>query len=248
MTQPYYDPYSRIERAMVARLDAGMRGMVREVVSYGGQLDDDLTLIVQALPAVWVTFGGIQETQALSTSHKKWKVRGRFAVMVGQKNARSEVANRQGSGRPQEVGTNALVWAVRRLLTDQDLVDQDANLKIDPLSPGRVRPIFNTTVERQTLSVFAAEFDTSWIEYSLPNGRLPVPAATSDEPGVPVDVDANGVSTSYDQLFALYPAVQTAAPLPWLDGVDLSVYRTPLAEGQTPSVTDQVNFNNKDQV
>ena len=146
MTQPYYDPYSRIERAMVARLDAGMRGMVREVVSYGGQLDDDLTLIVQALPAVWVTFGGIQETQALSTSHKKWKVRGRFAVMVGQKNARSEVANRQGSGRPQEVGTNALVWAVRRLLTDQDLVDQDANLKIDPLSPGRVRPIFNTTV------------------------------------------------------------------------------------------------------
>lgn len=220
---PHFDLYSRIERSIISRLATGMRGMVKEVASYGGQLDDDPARIIQVLPAAWVTFGGVMRTAPYSTSKTKSTVTGRFAVMVGQVNARSEVASRHGTGRPQEVGTNLLVWAVRRLLSQQDLVDQDPGLQISALEPGRVRPVFNTSVDGRAMSVFACEFDTTWIEHALPNSRFPVPTATSAEPGVP--------GSDYDQAFGLFPATRTDEPLPWLGGISVRLYPVPPSPG-----------------
>ncbi|MEH5891643.1 phage protein Gp37, partial [Enterobacter roggenkampii] len=59
-----------------------------------------------------------------------------------------------------------------RLLSGQDMAD--TGIKIDPLSPGRVRTLFNTQIESQAFSVFACEFDTKWIESALENGRYPL--------------------------------------------------------------------------
>ncbi|MFV2162404.1 phage protein Gp37, partial [Escherichia coli] len=64
---------------------------------------------------------------------------GRFVVVVGDYNTRSEQSARQGGSVRDEVGTNQLVESVRRLLTGQDL-----GLEIDYFEPGRVRTLFNT--------------------------------------------------------------------------------------------------------
>ncbi|SPW34068.1 Mu-like prophage protein gp37 [Edwardsiella tarda] len=45
---------TEIENAVIARLTAGMGRMVREVFSYGGELDQDLGNMVRCLPAAWV--------------------------------------------------------------------------------------------------------------------------------------------------------------------------------------------------
>lgn len=226
------NPYTRIELAIVGRLKTGLGNMLKDVGSYGGELDDEMGRIAGMLPAAWVTFGGIIATAPHSTSKEKWLTTGRFAVMVGDQNQRGEEASRHGGTRSAEVGTNALVWAVRRLLIGQDLVDQDAGLQISPLKPGRVRTLFNTKVAGGAMSVFAAEFETSWIEHALPNTRWPVPAAPSPEPGVP--------GSEYDELFHQYPKARTDDPLPHLAGIDLN-YHTPPNSG-TPISTDQVNF------
>lgn len=231
MTEPqYFDPYTRIEAAICGRLKAGLGAMVRDVTSYGGELDDDLGQIVRALPAAWVTFGGITGTKPYSTSKEKWVATGRFAVMAGQSNARSEEAMRRGGHRPQEIGTNPLVWAIRRLLIQQDLTDQDATLEISALRPGRVRTLFNTQLRGDAVSVFACEFETDWIEDALVNGRFPT-------------APAEGAEERYDALFARYTGSRSPAD-PDLTRVDLNYHLTPIKP--TPDATDSVLFDKED--
>ncbi|EEZ5537909.1 DUF1834 family protein [Shigella sonnei] len=167
---------TEIENAVIDRLKAGMGRMVRDVVSYGGELDD-IGEIVRALPAAWVTFGGITHTKAVSTSNKRFRTHGRFVVMVGDYNARCEVAGRQGGVRIDEVGCYRMIYAVRRLLMMQSL-----GLDITPFQPGKVRTLFNTRMNEKALSVFAIEFDTSWIEAPLALGAWPMREDCATEP------------------------------------------------------------------
>lgn len=168
---------TRIELALMDRLRRGLGQMVWDVTSYAGELDDDPGKILHRLPGAWVTFGGIVKTERYSTSRQKRKVTGRFVVVVGDYNTRDEQSTRHGGVNLNEVGTNLLVESVRRLITGQDL-----GLKIDYFEPGRVRTLFNTSVEDKALSVFACEFDTVWIEHALENGKWP---ERSDSPGAP---------------------------------------------------------------
>ncbi|WP_370558563.1 DUF1834 family protein [Edwardsiella tarda] len=168
---------TEIENAVIARLTAGMGRMVREVVSYGGELDQDLGNMVRCLPAAWVTFGGIPRTEPCSTSHKRFRAHGRFVVMVGDYNTRSEQAGRQGGARVDEVGCYRMIYAVRRLLTMQSL-----GLEITPFLPGKVRTLYNTQLENRALSVFAIEFDTSWVETPLAQGTWPAREESDDIP------------------------------------------------------------------
>lgn len=69
--------------------------MVREVRTYAGELDEDPGRIVRSLPAAWVTFGGIAKTERYSTSRQKYIATGRFVVVVGDYNTRSEQSARQ---------------------------------------------------------------------------------------------------------------------------------------------------------
>lgn len=49
-----------IEKAIVERLRKGMGRMAKNVRSYGGELDGEPAEVLRQLPAVWVTFGGVQ--------------------------------------------------------------------------------------------------------------------------------------------------------------------------------------------
>ncbi|EDN4425263.1 DUF1834 family protein [Salmonella enterica subsp. enterica serovar Kentucky] len=169
-----------IERAIVVRLQSGLGSMSRLVRSYGGELDGKPEEVLRQLPAVWVTFGGVQKTEPYSTSRKKFITHGRFAVIVGERNVRSEESARTGGVNKDEVGTYRMIEAVRRLLSGQDMAD--TGIRIAPLQPGRVITLFNTEVERHAMSVFACEFDTKWTESTLENGAFPMTDAPDAHP------------------------------------------------------------------
>lgn len=177
------------EDAIIARLRLGLGRMVTEVGSYGGELDEGLEEAIRRFPAAWVTFGGVTKTDPYGTSRQKFKATGQFVVMVGERSVRSEAAGRRGGPAEGEVGSYPLVYAVRRLLSSQDL-----GLPIEALMPGRVRTLYNTRLERQAFSVFACEFQTAWIEEALPRDHWPSPPA----PGTPE------AETSPDAVFARY--------------------------------------------
>lgn len=212
--------YTKIEKAIAERLKLGLGKMAREVVSYSGELDDDMGAVVGRLPAVWVTFGGITETKPHSTSRKKYLVTGSFVVMVGERNLRGDAAGRRGGPQSSEVGTYPLVYAVRRLLSGQDL-----GIEIDQLRPGRVRTLFNTRHANQAFSVFAVEFSTKWIEETLDNLRWPAPQ-DADDP---------------DQIFAQHQG-KLDVPYPDLERVVLHTHlASPMSD--TPNATDVVDLN-----
>ncbi|GHD63857.1 DUF1834 family protein [Jeongeupia chitinilytica] len=174
---------TQIEDAVIARLRLGLGRMVKEVGCYGGELDEALPDAIRRFPAAWVTFGGVSKTEPTSTSRQKFKATGQFVVMVGERNVRNEAAGRRGGPSLGEVGSYPLVYAVRRLLSAQDL-----DLPIDPLMPGRVRTLYNTRLESQAFSVFACEFQTAWIEEALPRSHWPSPPAPGT-PGAEADPD-----------------------------------------------------------
>lgn len=164
-----------VELAIVARLRLGLGKMVKSVETYGGELDDETDEVVRRFPAAWVTFGGVRDSSATSTSRKKWKKEALFAVMVGARSVRNEQAARHGGAGRHEVGTNQLIYAVNRLLTQQDL-----GLPIAELAPGRVRTLRHVLVQREAFSCFAIEFHTAWIDEALPRDRFPAPEGPND--------------------------------------------------------------------
>lgn len=168
---------TQIESGIIQRLTLGMGRMLREVASYSGELDVDMGNIVRAFPAAWVTFGGITNSKYTSTSRQKVIVTGKFVVMVGDYNTRSDTASRTGGVNLNEVGTYRHIHGVRRLLTGQDL-----GLIIDPLMPGVVRTLYNTQVNERALSIFACEFETRWHDHVLANGAWPELTSTPDDP------------------------------------------------------------------
>lgn len=167
---------TQIESSIIQRLTLGMGRMLREVASYSGELDVDMGNIIRVFPAAWVTFGGITNSKYTSTSRQNVIVTGKFVVMVGDYNTRSDAASRTGGANLNEVGTYRHIHGVRRLLTGQDL-----GLTIDPLMPGVVRTLYNTQVNERALSIFACEFETRWHEPVLANGAWPEFTRNPDE-------------------------------------------------------------------
>lgn len=220
-----------VENAIVARLSQGLGKMVRQVSTYGGEFDDDgLADVLRNFPAAWVTFGGVRKTEPYSLERKQWKTTGTFVVMVGARSVRSEAASRQGGPARGEIGTNLLIWAVRRLLTQQDL-----QLPIRELAPGTIKTLFNTRLQRDAFSVFALEFHTAWIEEALAPGMFPqsTDAASSD-------------SSSLDSLFATYGA-QIDPQTPDLKSVAMNLHLDPTQTSGTPDEQAIANLQPSDQ-
>jgi phage gp37-like protein len=71
----------------------GLGELVREVRSYSGELDGEPAEVVRQLPGLWVTFGGIQGTELLSTARNKWRDSGRFVVIAGTRSVRGDEAS-----------------------------------------------------------------------------------------------------------------------------------------------------------
>lgn len=211
------------EEAIIARLTQGLGDMVNEVASYGGEFDgDDPGRVVTSLPATWVTFGGVTRSVALNTMRNKWKVTGRFVVLVGDYNARSERASRAGGERDDETGTYRLAYAVRRLLAGQDM-----GLAISPLRPGVVRTLFSRQLASNALSVLACEFDADWITPPLENGRWP---------------EEERDSTNPDHLFTLHNG-RLDEPVPDLVRVD--IHYTPPGLGDSEHPADRVQLRSE---
>ncbi|WP_423197448.1 Mu-like prophage protein gp37 [Cupriavidus sp. H19C3] len=159
-----------VELAIVQRLRVGLGKMVKSVETYGGELDDDTEDVVRAFPAAWVTFGGVRDSKPYSTAREKWRKEALFAVMVGARSVRNEQSARHGGAGRREVGTNQLIYAVQRLLTQQDM-----GLPIRELEPAKVRTLRHVIVRSESFSCFAIEFHTAWIDEALPRDRFPAP-------------------------------------------------------------------------
>jgi phage gp37-like protein len=84
----------------------GLGELVREVRSYSGELDGEPAEVVRQLPGVWVTFGGIQGTELLSTA-RNWRDTGRFVVIAGARSVRGDEASRHGGAAFNEIGSYA---------------------------------------------------------------------------------------------------------------------------------------------
>jgi phage gp37-like protein len=211
-----------VENAIVARLAKGLGRMVTSVETYGGEFDDEgLADVVRRFPAAWVTFGGIPRTVPVGTSRDRWKPEGTFIVMVGTRSVRSEAASRHGGPLATEIGTNLLIWGVRRLLTQQDL-----GLPIRELVPGAVKTLFNTRLQRDAFSVYALEFHTAWIESALEPGAFPQPVD-------PSTVDANDPTSGLDAIFATY-AGQIDPAAHDLVSVRMNMHLDPTTTSGTP--------------
>ena len=130
---------------------------IREIKTYGGEFDDDISVIIKAFPAIWVTFDGSKTPE--KTSANKTKMPVSFVVLVGNRSVRNEESQRHGAGA--DIGTFQMLHHVQQLLTGNDLSSQ--KLKgLAPLELGRIKTIFNTSTRSQSLSVLAQEFTTSY--------------------------------------------------------------------------------------
>jgi len=159
---------AEIEDAIIARIETaassspGLGYKLKEVASYGGELDDDLAKVVRAFPAVWVTFAGCRASARMNTQGNKWKTPATFVTMCGSRNVRGERATRQGltdGGVIKEVGVYQMLKDVSLLLAGNDL-----GLAITPLKPGAIRTLFNTKLSGQGLAVFAREWHCDFVE------------------------------------------------------------------------------------
>ncbi len=225
------DPIVAIETAIQDRLKAGLGKMVTSVNSYGGEFDEDLGQVARAFPACWVTFAGVLSTRPTSTSRQFYRAAGRFVVLVGQRSVQSEQHGRRGG--VNGIGSYTLVRAVRRLLTNQDL---ELN-EVSELQPGAVRTLFNGRLRSEALSVFACEFDTSWMEPALEIGRWPEPMIDPDT-HLPVPGDP-------DAIFAEHGG-RLDAPYPDLESIHLN-HRLPTTPGDQPPDATDIVILKKDQ-
>jgi len=152
---------SIIEQAMKDVMAQQVKGRkwpwIREIKTYGGEFDDDITAIIKAFPAIWVTFDGSKTPE--KTSANKTKMPVTFVVLVGNRSVRNEEAQRHGAGA--DIGTFQMLKHVQQLLTGNDLSSQGVN-GLAHLELGRVKTIFNTSTRGQSLSVLAQEFTTSY--------------------------------------------------------------------------------------
>ncbi|KAA5957747.1 MULTISPECIES: phage protein Gp37 [unclassified Pantoea] len=165
-----------IENAICNRLREGLGGMVAEVVSWD-VMTDDIGIILSTLPGAFVTFNGITASQAHDTRRTRYKVAGRFSVVVADYSLRENEAARHGGVRDDEPGCYRLIRAVRRLLTEQDM-----GLEIQRLRPVTVRPATNKTLSGRAIAVYECIFDTAWFEDALENRHWPQAPADESDP------------------------------------------------------------------
>jgi phage gp37-like protein len=151
-------PVTQIELAIVEQLRAVQRPYTGLCVeSYAAQLDDELFAWVRTVPAVWVTFGQAQDVKR--TGARSFLVSGTFEVLSAQR-ALDE------NDRRLKPGTAGDSVGVYQIVEDNKLalVNQTLGLEIQPLTPGAIRPVMKSMVNRDAIAVYSQEFRTQWME------------------------------------------------------------------------------------
>lgn len=130
---------------------------IREIKTYGGEFDDDLTSVINHFPAIWVSF--VSSGTPKKTSYNKTEYPITFVVLVGAQSVRNEEARRHGAG--SDIGTFSMLDLVQRLLIGNDLSSQGID-GLASLELGKTKTIFNTKARSQSLSVLSQEFTTQY--------------------------------------------------------------------------------------
>ncbi len=130
---------------------------IREIKTYGGEFDDDISTIVNHFPAIWVAFVGSGTPK--KTSHNKTEYPVTFVVLVGAQSVRNEEARRHGAG--SDIGTFAMLHHVQNLLIGNDLSSEGVK-GLSPLELGKTKTIFNTKTRSQSISVLSQELTTQY--------------------------------------------------------------------------------------
>lgn len=203
---------TKIEQALVERLQKGLGRLVNTVKSYGGELDDD-SLSVSRLPICLVTFGGAR-IERMGTNARRHQSTANFVIILAVRSLRSNVAARQGGIDEREVGVNQLITAVRRLLDAQTL-----GQLVKPLKPTRVRTIFNNALFKGgAITAYSIEYEAVYDDFQpLDDGYFP--EATQDK-------------TNPDYVFSAYRA-KLSDPLPLLEQVQGRIY-DPTTQAEEP--------------
>ena len=130
---------------------------IREIKTYGGEFDDDISTIVNHFPAIWVAFVGSGTPK--KSSHNKTEYPITFVVLVGAQSVRNEEARRHGAG--SDIGTFAMLHHVQNLLIGNDLSSEGVK-GLSPLELGKTKTIFNTKTRSQSISVLSQELTTQY--------------------------------------------------------------------------------------
>lgn len=170
---------TKIEKALIDRLQRGLGQLVQGVASYAGELDDE-RLAVRKLPVALVSYGGSTlKPLSMTARGSRMQSQDTFVVIVLTRSLRAGTAGFQGGASYREVGANQLVYAVKYLLTNQTF-----DGLISPLKPIRVRTLWNSQeIAKERLSAYAIEFEASYTDLSaLEDGKFP---EGSDDPSHP---------------------------------------------------------------
>ena len=130
---------------------------IREIKTYGGEFDDDISTIVNHFPAIWVAFVGSGTPK--KSSHNKTEYPITFVILLGAQSVRNEEARRHGAG--SDIGTFAMLHHVQNLLIGNDLSSEGVK-GLSPLELGKTKTIFNTKTRSQSISVLSQEFTTQY--------------------------------------------------------------------------------------
>lgn len=147
-----------IKDEMAAQITSKAWPWIREIKTYGGEFDDDISAIIKAFPAIWITFDGSLNPKRTTANKTEYPIK--FVVLVGARSLRNEESQRNGAGA--DIGTYQMLDYVQRLLTNNDLSSQGV-IGLAPLELGRTKTIFNTSTKGQSISVLAQEFSTSYV-------------------------------------------------------------------------------------
>lgn len=130
---------------------------IREIKTYGGEFDDDLTSVINHFPAIWITFVGSGTPKKISNNKTQYPIT--FAVLVGSRSVRNEEARRHGAG--SDIGTFEMLSRVQNLLIGNDLSSEDIS-GLTALELGKTKTIFDTKLRSQSISVLSQEFTTQY--------------------------------------------------------------------------------------
>lgn len=146
-----------IKDVMAKQVQSRTWDWIREIKTYGGEFDDDISTIVNHFPAIWVAFVGSGTPK--KSSHNKTEYPITFVVLVGAQSVRNEEARRHGAG--SDIGTFAMLHQVQNLLIGNDLSSEGVK-GLSPLELGKTKTIFNTKTRSQSISVLSQEFTTQY--------------------------------------------------------------------------------------
>jgi hypothetical protein len=172
-----------IIQVLQAAYGAAGEGYLKDIGSYGGELDEKtlrafISELAPRFPLMLVAYGAGNDTLSPATSPALGEPRiyrhdCTFSVICCASDARSEKVRRRGATGGDGVGVYEMIADVRRALAGLRLTKDEQVLTLDPLRLSGVRAL----ARLPELTAYAAHFDT-YFKYVEPDRRGATHAVT----------------------------------------------------------------------